>query len=380
MRIKRNILEDMSTQKRMIVGLHRPFNKPLKSLCWVCLFAKEWKKYKKGNFYYNFYVHHIKNIVKHENKKNLWDEGCISVADAKYVLNIMSKCNLKERVSEILRKRSSTEDKLIYKTYKNTSYYISLAKKMALIDSEYEITKDGMELSLSNRNFYSLSKAEKKLIFRYLLEADADLILALIVTKSEVEKGIYPAHLALIYQKSIGNNLGKRYVRSFIDNYLSVMMAWISQLDVTKKNGGLKKEWEQFLQYHSDLYCKYQEQFISYQNFKNNILKKEVRKEKKYKKFMDSYDKLFKTGKTDLGYVNLYDIMYDLHMGYDRFSDFLNEFYFENRKNVIILLSNTVSSIDKRRRFQIGDKIVLKVKIIEKKKYEIGDTMGELNS
>ena len=95
---------------------------------------------------------------------------------------------------------------------------------------------------------------------------------------------------------------------------------------------------------------------------------------------MDSYDKLFKTGKTDLGYVNLYDIMYDLHMGYDRFSDFLNEFYFENRKNVIILLSNTVSSIDKRRRFQIGDKIVLKVKIIEKKKYEIGDTMGELNS
>ncbi len=378
MRIKKNISET-STQQRMIISLHRPFNKPLKSLCWVCIFAKEWKKYKRGNFYYNFYIHHIKNIVKHENIKNLWDEGCISVIDAKYILNIMSQCNLKERISEILRKRNSAEDKLIYKTYKNTSYYISLAKKMALIDSGYEPTKDGIELSFANRNFYSLSIVEKRLIFRYLLEADADLILALIVTKSEVEKGQYPTHLALIYQKSVGNNIEKKYVRSFRDNYLSVMMAWISQLDITKKKGGLKRKWEQFLQCYPDFYCKYQKQLISYKNFKNNILRKEIKKEKVYKKFMSTYDRLFKTGKTDLGYVNLYDIMHDMHMGYERFSDFLNKFYIENKKNVIILLSNTVSSIDKRRRFLVGDKVVLKVKIIEKKKYEIGDTMGEFN-
>lgn len=42
MRIKKNISET-STQQRMIISLHRPFNKPLKSLCWVCIFAKEWK-------------------------------------------------------------------------------------------------------------------------------------------------------------------------------------------------------------------------------------------------------------------------------------------------------------------------------------------------
>lgn len=72
--------------------------------------------------------------------------------------------------------------------------------------------------------------------------------------------------------------------------------------------------------------------------------------------------------------------MSELRMGYNRFSKFLNEFYIENKKNIIILLSNTVSSIDKRRRFQIGDKVILKIKIIKKKEYEFGEALGELNS
>lgn len=379
MRTKKSI-PSYIMQKRIIEGLHRPFNKPLKSLCWVCIFAKKWNKSRNGNFYYSFYIHHLKSIVKHKKLTNIWNEGCINISDAERILKLESESNLKERISNILRTRITVEDKLIYKTYKNTSYYISLAKKMALINPEYELTKDGIELSLANRNFYSLSKVEKKLIFKFLLEANPSMILALIVTKGEVEKGIYPAHLALIYQKSIGNNLEKKYVRSFKDNYLSVMMAWISQLEITKKGGGLKKEWDLFLQDYTELYLKYQELFTLYQGFKKNVLKQEIKKEKRFKKIMDSYDKLSKTGKTDIGYVNLYDIMYDLHMGYERFSEFINEFYVENKKNVIILLSNTVSSIDKRRRFLIGDKVVLKVKIIEKKKYEIGDTMGEFTS
>lgn len=371
---------EFTTQQRMIVGLHRPFNKPLKSLCWVCMFARKWRKDQKDNFYYDFYAYLVKSIIKHRKVTNPWSEGCVSVNDAEIVLKIISNGNLRDRIRDILHQRNTVEDRLIYKTYKNASYYISLAKKMALIDSEYKLTKDGLELSYANRNFYTLSKHEKRLILRFLLEANADLIIALILTKSEVENGEYPTHLSLIYQKSIGNDLDRKYVRSFRDNYLQVMISWISQLNIVKKNGGLKKEWMTFLQNYPEFYQKYLTQYSSYEEFKKNILKNELAKSKRYKKFLDSYYKLYDIGKTDLGYVNLYDIMSELKMGYNRFSKLLNEFYIENKKNIIILLSNTVSSIDKRRRFQIGDKVILKIRIIKKKEYEIGETLGEFTS
>lgn len=371
---------ELTNQRRMIIGLHRPFNKPLKSLCWVCMFARKWNKGKRNNFYYDFYINHIKSVIKHRKLTNPWSEGCIGINDAETVLRIISNCDLQNRIRGILQKRNTAEDRLIYKTYKNTSYYISLAKKMALIDSEYKLTKDGLDLSYANRNFYTLSKDEKKLILRFLLEINSDLIIALILTKNEVEKGEYPTHLSLIYQKSIGNDLERKYVRSFRDNYLSVMISWISQLDIAKKNGDLKKEWVIFLKNYPEFYQKYLKQYSSYEEFKKKTLKNELAKSKQYKKFLDSYYKLYEKGKTDLGYVNLYDIMSELRMGYNRFSKFLNEFYIENKKNIIILLSNTVSSIDKRRRFQIGDKVILKIKIIKKKEYEFGEALGELNS
>ena len=373
-------IHEVITLQRTIMGLHRPFNKPLKSLCWVCMFARKWNKGTKDNFYYKFYISHIKNIVKRGNMNNPWSEGCISLSDANTILKIASNCDLESRISEVLQKRETDEERLIYKTYKNTSYYISLAKKMALINSDYKPTKDGLELSSAYRHFYTLSKCEKKLIFRFLLEVNADLIIALILTKREVEKGEYPTHLSLIYQKSMGNDFDRKYVRSFKDNYLLVMMSWISQLDITKKIGGLKIEWEIFLKNYPEYYQKYLSQQSSYGIFKKNILKRELAKSKQYKRLLESYEKLYATGKTDLGYVNLYDIMSDLRMGYDRFSKLINEFYVENKKNIIILLSNTVSSIDKRRRFQIGDKVILKIRIIKKKEYEFGGTLGDINS
>ena len=178
----------------------------------------------------------------------------------------------------------------------------------------------------------------------------------------------------------MGNDFDRKYVRSFKDNYLLVMMSWISQLDITKKIGGLKIEWEVFLKNYPEYYQKYLSQQSLYGEFKKKILKKELTKSKQYKKLIESYEKLYGAGKIDLGYVNLYDIMSDLKMGYNRFSKFINEFYVENRKNIIILLSNTVSSIDRRRRFQIGDKVTLKIRIIKKKEYEFGETLGDFNS
>lgn len=377
---KKERITTLRTQSRSIVGLHRPFNKPLKSLCWVCSYAKKWPKNINDNFYYCFYIHHVKEIIRHQHMTNKWNEGCISLQDAMVVNEIMSKSNLRVRIVECLHKRNTEEDKLIYQTYKKASYYISLSKKLGLLDANCRPTSDGLQLAAVNSNFYVLNTDEKKLILSYLLEVNPDLMIALIITQSEVEQGKYPSHLSLIFQKSQGKNFDKGYIRSFKHNYLPVMTSWFSQLNITKKKGGLKKEWEIFMQSYPTYYSKYKEQLSAYKGFKEGVLKQELAKKKRYKKFTDIYNSLYKQGQADLGFVNLYDIMSKMRMGYERFSKFINDFYTENRKKVIILFSNTVSSIDKRPRFRIGDKIVLKIKLIKMIDYEVGDTLGEFNA
>ena len=91
-----------------------------------------------------------------------------------------------------------------------------------------------------------------------------------------------------------------------------------------------------------------------------------MKKKTLYDKVEKAYKNLFLQGKTDMGYVNLYDIMSLLHMRYDTFSRLIVDYYEDNKKRMIILFSNIVSSIDKRRRFYVGEKIVLNMKIILK--------------
>ena len=50
----------------------------------------------------------------------------------------------------------------------------------------------------------------------------------------------------------------------------------------------------------------------------------------------------------------------------ETFNDLLNSYYTQNRHKEIILFSNTVSSIDKRRRFIVDGQAVLKIRIIKK--------------
>ena len=72
-------IHEVITLQRTIMGLHRPFNKPLKSLCWVCMFARKWNKGTKDNFYYKFYISHIKNIVKRGNMGSPDKPGGLSI-------------------------------------------------------------------------------------------------------------------------------------------------------------------------------------------------------------------------------------------------------------------------------------------------------------
>ena len=50
-------------------------------------------------------------------------------------------------------------------------------------------------------------------------------------------------------------------------------------------------------------------------------------------------------------------------MSFENFEKMLNDYYEHERKNQLILFSNTVTSIDKRKRFYIRNKPVVKIKI-----------------
>ena len=146
-------------------GLHRPYNMPLKSIVWVCRFVKYMEDHSisilPSHFYGEFFRYHLHEVVKrHEIDEDKY-KGMVSISKAKIVLNwLQDKANIEElesAISKILDKRKNKEERIVYSTYKNTSYYITLAKKMRYLNSYYKLEPDAYDLLTANKRFYSLS-------------------------------------------------------------------------------------------------------------------------------------------------------------------------------------------------------------------------------
>ena len=76
------------------------------------------------------------------------------------------KINLKELISKVLITRKEDGDRKIYSAYKNTSYYITLAKKLGLIDDRYYPSERAKELACRRCSYFHLDSFQKDLIFR----------------------------------------------------------------------------------------------------------------------------------------------------------------------------------------------------------------------
>jgi len=353
--------------ERDLRGLHRPYNKPLKSLSWVCKFAQGYSSGSK-DFYLNFYLNHLRMIVHHKTEYDhcRWKEGLIRPEDAEVILNIynQSSATFSERISSVLRSRLNDEDRLIYRTYKNISYYISLAKKLYLIDERYQVTEDGKNLITSSRYTYRVTSEEKQLLLNFLLDTDAYMFLTIAIIHDKMAERVYGEGFYRMYMNHLGVKDGSKYVGSFDANYIDVITYWLEQLDVFGRMGKIRPsvliEWRKL--YNSEI-----EQIQEdYQCFFKTNYKLYIKQNKLYDRIEKAYKSLSLQGKTDMGFVNLYDIKEKMHMGYDTFSLLLNDYYENNKKRVIILFSNIVSSIDKRRRFLVGEKAVLNMKLILK--------------
>lgn len=156
-------------------GLHRPFNVPLKQLVWVCKFIKTiWKNQrldcKLSDVSYLFFKHHVCELHKRYKDGEQELEGLIQPKNIELIYAEINKLGLieqKELISQVLNKKRVLDlDKKIYSAYKNTSYYITLAKKLNFIDEKYSLTSEGYELALHKSNFFKLDSFEKEIILK----------------------------------------------------------------------------------------------------------------------------------------------------------------------------------------------------------------------
>lgn len=369
--MKTNTMMESQTKELGVIGLHRPFNMPLKSLVWVCRFSKGYKKKKGHDLYLDFFLWMLRAIVEHaDNFDELNAEGIIRPKNAQSILCLFATCSyeeIKDKVRDTLSERANDDDKVIYSSYKNTSYYITLAKKVNLIDNRGNLYSIGEELAkVRDCIFFELADKHKQIIFRALCSDFFDqltiLAQSLQLTKGhkDLEGQFYRGYLKLYKDEGT-----IKYITSFDKNYFEVLRHWVVTLGYLKGVGSPRK-----------IYLKELEQLdltIRFENIVNNTevffageFKKRMKLEEQYDKIRSVYYSLQRNGLSDYGYVNLYDIKKSFRLSYDSFNELLNSYYTAYRHIEIILFSNTVSSIDMRRRFLVADNSVLKIRIIQK--------------
>lgn len=364
-------MEQQGKTEVATIGLHRPFNMPLKSLVWVCRFSKGYKQKRGHDFYLDFFLWMLTAITEHvDNFDELNAEGIVRPRNAQVIQCLFANCPYKE-VKEIVRatltERATDDDKIIYSSYKNTSYYITLAKKINLIDSRGNLSSIGEDLAkVRDYNFFELADKHKQIVFRALCPDFFEQLiiiaqgLQLIKGHKDLEGTFFRAYLKYYEDEGV-----IKYITSFDKNYFEVLRYWVNTLKLFKGAGTARKIYLEEIE-SLNLIGKYEDLISKTEDFFAGDFKKRIKLENQYDKIRGVYDYLQRDGQSDYGYVNLYDIKKSFRLSYDSFNELLNSYYTAYRHIEIILFSNTVSSIDTRRRFLVAGNSVLKIRIIQK--------------
>ena len=84
-----------------------------------------------------------------------------------------------------------------------------------------------------------------------------------------------------------------------------------------------------------------------------------------FQKLEQAYSELLEKGMHDAKFVNLYDIKDLMHCSYNSMNQIIVQYYEHKKEEKIVLFTNLVQSIDKRRRFFVKKQVpVLKIKIM----------------
>ena len=364
-------MEQYEKAEKTVIGLHRPFNMPLKSLVWVCRFSKNYKKRKGHEYYLDFFLWMLNAVSEHSDSFDEQNaEGIIRPQNAIKILYLFANYSyeeLKVLVRSTLTFRPEEADKIVYSTYKNTSYYITLAKKVNLIDKRGELTSLGEELaSVRDYHFYELSDKHSSLIFQALSSDFFNNLIIIIQShrlirdNKELSDSFFRAYLKHFESEGV-----IKYITSFDKNYLEVLNNWVKLLKLSTNIGSIRKKYLQEID-RLGLSSRYANIVKNANAFYYRDFQKRIKLEQNYDKIRNAYNNLHTKGQSEFGYVNLYDIKKSFRLSFESFNELLNSYYTAYRHIEIILFSNTVSSIDKRRRFLVAGNAALKIRIIKK--------------
>lgn len=359
--------------KNIIYSLHRPFHKSLVSVKWVCMYMKEMegRTISPSSFYIDFFFYLI-NLLNLKYKKNDVSKDIEGIPSQKTLNEVIvhfanySNEEKAEKLKVILANRQNDIERKIYSTYKATSYYINLAKdKFELISEKYSLSEYGKILSTSRYSFFALSKKEQEVIFERILFADSYMIIPLCLSLRSIARHKWNLpNIHLFFIENVYKINHFKYTQTSITkNYDNVRLYWLDYLDILDKNMNIKKRYQKIILSNSVYKETYNDIFHNFCSFEKDILELENQKFILFSRLKDSYDSNIKKGLHDQDFVNLYDIKKDFHMSFANFENMLNDYYEYERKNQLILFSNTVTSIDKRKRFYIRNKPVIKIKI-----------------
>ncbi len=359
--------------KNIIYSLHRPFHKSLVSVKWVCMYMKEMEgmTISPSSFYIDFFFYLI-NILNFKYKKKGIFEDIEGIPSHKTLDEVIvyfadySKEGKIEKLKTILSNRQNDIEKKIYSTYKATSYYINLAKdKFELISDKYVLSDYGETLATSKCSFFTLSKEDKEIIFERILFADSYMIIPLCLSLRSIARHKWSVpNIHLFFIENVYKINHFKYTQTSITkNYDNVRLYWLDYLDVLDTNMNIKKRYLKIILSNNSYKETYNNILHDFCSFEKNVLKLEEKKYMLFSKLRNSYNSNINRGLHDQDFVNLYDIKKDLRMSFENFEKMLNDYYEHERKNQLILFSNTVTSIDKRKRFYIRNKPVVKIKI-----------------
>ncbi|MFH6993424.1 hypothetical protein [Flavobacterium sp. FlaQc-48] len=355
-----------------IHSLHRPLNKPLKCTRWVCEFLVSQDDIKSSMINLEFFYYLVKKLHKTystyvpDEYHGIPSKGAID-AIFTYIQSV-SKSDLSQNITSILQNKKRVGiEKQIYSVYKASSYFVNLAKdKFKLIDEKNNLTTNGKNLlEIKTGSKFSLSTKEKEFYFERVLECDFLIFITHcsfenIQIKYDLRDATEYQYLFMEKFYSISHF---NFTTPSLENYNTVRSYWIDTLDVLNKNKKLRTKYLNIIKSDENFFKWYEEILENIKNFENTTFKKNLKYLKLKKLFVVEYDKFVKNQTEDLGFVNLHDLKLHLHISFENFQIFLNQFYEEEKRNSKIFFSNIVNSVDRRQRFYVNKIPVLKIKI-----------------
>lgn len=353
-------------------SLHRPFHQQLKTTRWVCLFIKQQKNpIKSTSLNIEFYLFILKKLNKEYDKFGADDfVGLPSKEAISSVVSFFRNKTKKTCINEIqiiLRKeRESQVEKQIYSTYKAASYYVNMAKdKFKLIGFENTLTDLGLDLLSIKSGFITYTTKEKVFFYKRILRNDFLIFVSLCLFKKIEKKYNHPRYIDSYFDFLVKfyNIKIFQFTKSSLQNYNTVRNYWIEKLEILDYNMNIKKNFLDLILNDVQYNQHYFELKKNIDVYTNNTFKYERTYLKHKKNFEIAYYKNISLGKSDLGYVNLYDINIIMKLPFESFQKFINDYYEKEKGTSYIFFSNIVSSVDRRRRFDVKGVSVLKIKI-----------------